>query len=100
MSADFIKAPLEELDYVVNWASWLSGAEVITSSSWDGELPGMIMTTPGYEASFDDTTTTVWLRDGVLGTIYWLRNTITTDGGRKAIRTITVKVEHKSPRGD
>ena len=81
---EFEKGPGEVLDYVENWTTWL-GADTIATSSWS--VPAGIT-----KASDNKTNTlaTIWLVGGTLPEIYPCVNTITTAGGRTAIRTINI----------
>ena len=81
---EFEKGPGEVLDYVENWATWL-GADTIATSTWS--VPAGIT-----KASDSKTNTlaTIWLVGGTLPEIYPCVNTITTAGGRTAVRTINI----------
>ena len=83
----YIQDPDEKLDYTINWSVSL-GTDTIQTSSWSVP-PGL---TEGPPASSNTpTTTTIWLRSGVLGN-YVVVNTITTAGGRTYEGTIRVRV--------
>lgn len=85
----YIKDPNAELDYTVNWASYL-GADTISSSDWT--VPDGI--TNELEAN-TTTTATVWLSGGTVGTKYHLVNRIVTAGGRTDDRSVYVKVKER-----
>jgi len=84
--ADFIKAPGELLDYTLNWEDYLNErAETITDSAFALVEPahGLSITSDGNT----ETLTTVWLSGGTLNKTVRVKNTITTSGGRTAVRT-------------
>lgn len=84
--ADFIKAPSELLDYTLNWEDYLNErAETITDSVF-----ALIEPAHGLSIASDgntETLTTVWLSGGTLNKTVRVKNTITTSGGRTAVRT-------------
>lgn len=88
----FTKDPDAQLDYAVDWSAFLTGSEVITTSSW--EVP-VGLTNVLEEAT--DTIATVWLADGDIGETYTLVNSIETDSTpvRKDDRSFMVRVEQK-----
>lgn len=78
-----IKDPSAELDYGHDWSKWL-GTDTIASSTW---------TVTGATAgatTHDDTTTTVWLTGGVVGTPIVAVNRVVTTGGRTDERTLRI----------
>jgi hypothetical protein len=84
-----VQDPDEVLDWSRDWSEWLPEGDTIVASTWtvegvddDDDNPLEVMTTTGFQATFDDTTTTVWLRHGTLGVAYSVQNRITTAGGR------------------
>ena len=86
----FVKDPASVLDYGFDWSPWLSGAEVITSSTWyiDSGLTG------GSE-SFNDTSTLVFLSGGGVGQDYTVTNRIVTDGNRTVERSFQVQIRDR-----
>lgn len=89
MSAEqtFEKKASEVKDFVIDWSEWLGGSDTIATSTWS--------VAAGITKDSDSNTTTaatVWLSAGTAGTSYTATNTITTDGGRTAIETITIYV--------
>lgn len=85
----FNKDPDARLDYKVDWTSWL-GSDTISTSEWI--VPNGIT----YEAdTFTDTSATVWLSGGSLGSSYEVVNRITTVAGRIDDRTIIIKIRQK-----
>lgn len=85
----FNKDPDARLDYMVDWTSWLS-EDTIANSEWI--VPSGLV----YEADANtDTTATVWLSGGDLGSSYDVVNRITTAAGRIDDRTIIIKIRQK-----
>lgn len=82
------KDPNEVLDYLVDWTARLNG-DTITSSTW---LVPVDITKDSD--SFTDTTTTIWLSAGTIGTLT-LTNRVTTAGGRTMDQSITLTVAEK-----
>lgn len=85
----FNKDPDARLDYMVDWTSWLDG-DTITNSVW--VVPDGIT---DEADTFTDTTATIWLSGGSLGSSYEVVNRITTAAGRIDDRTITIKIRQK-----
>ena len=83
------KDPNAVLDYQFNWAAWL-GSDTIQTSTWD--VPDGITKT---NEDNSDTTTTVWLSGGTVGTSYEVVNQIVTAGGRTDERTPVIHVKEK-----
>lgn len=84
-----LKDPAAVLDYGINWATWLNG-DTISTSTWT--VPTGIT-----QASESETTTvaTIWLSGGTAGEDYLVTNKITTNGGRTDERTIRVSVVNR-----
>lgn len=79
------KDPSDVKDFDLNWAVELDG-ETISTSTW---------TTDGLTneaSSYSGTTTTITLSGGSNGTIYDVRNTITTSGGQTFRKSMAVWV--------
>ena len=85
----FIKDPDATLDYVVNWATWLSG-DTITSSSWVLDS-GLTLVTSSSTTS----TATAWVSGGTAGSAYTVTNRILTAASRTDDRSFTLEVESK-----
>ena len=89
MSQNYVKDPDAVLDYPMNWADWLDG-DTISTSTW---------TVPdGITKDSDSKTTsatTIWLSGGTAGLDYTLINHIVTAAGREDDRTIIIKVREK-----
>lgn len=85
----YTKAPTEVLDYQEDWSDWL-GTDTIATSTWS--FPAGIT-----KESDTNTTTaaTVWVSGGTLGTTYRTSNTVTTAGGRTAIRSVGFRIRQK-----
>lgn len=83
----FTKAPAEVLPYRFDWSLVLGDGETITSSSWtvaEGLAEGA--------TSSDDTSTTITLSGGTLGTLYALTNTIVTSAGLTHERSVRLSI--------
>lgn len=85
----FQKDPVATLDYSVDWSQWL-GADTLATSTWTVPT-GLTQVT----ASNTTTKTTVWLSGGTLGTVYTIKNLITTTGGRTDERSFDVEAVQK-----
>lgn len=70
------KDPDAVLDYQIDWATWLSG-DTISTSTWI--VPAGIVKDSD---SFTTTATTIWLSGGTAGDRYNITNRIVTAGGR------------------
>ena len=68
----FQKDPDAQLDYVINWSSWLNG-DAIASSIWI--VPSGLTL---VDSSFTNENATIWLSGGVIGQRYRVTNRITT----------------------
>lgn len=89
MADDAIKDPGETLDYNFDWSDWLGSAEVLSSSSWSIP-PGLTQ----VSASNSGTLATVWVSGGSAGA-YQLTNTVITNQGRTAVRSLTLRVRNR-----
>lgn len=85
------KDPDEVKDYVVDWSALL-GTDTISTSTWS-VVEGVALTIDSD--SNDDTTTTVWLSGGTVGSNCELLNRVTTAGGRTYDQTCKLKVRSK-----
>jgi len=87
----FIKDPGDVLDYQINWADWLADDTISgTKSTWTVET--------GITEDSNTNTTTgtiIWVSGGTAGENYNLVNHIETVSGRKADRTIVIKVRER-----
>jgi hypothetical protein len=80
------KDPQATLDYTIDWAQWLAG-DTIQTSSW------IVQTGITLSASSNTTTTTtVWLSLGTAGQTYKVTNMITTTAGRTTEQSFNVRV--------
>ena len=83
------KDPNEVLDYVVDWSDRL-GEDIISTSEWT--VPDDITQDSDSKT---DTTTTIWLSGGTVGTTYTFINRITTTGGRTMDQSVKLKLKEK-----
>jgi hypothetical protein len=81
-----IKDPEDVIDYAFNWAPWLDGD---TISSSDFLLPDGLTED---SASFDDTSTQIFVSGGSCGGTYRITNRVVTAGGRTKDQTIRIQV--------
>lgn len=84
------KDPNAFLDYSVNWANWLEGAETIVTSTW--YAPTGI--TKSNESELNGVAT-VWLAGGTVGKEYTIVNRITTSNGRQDERSFRVRIQNR-----
>lgn len=87
----YSKDPSEELDYSVDWSSWLLEGDAVSDVSW--QVPDELSQprTPTH----DGAKATVWLAGGEVDQTYPVICSVTTGVGRKGERTFYVKVEQK-----
>lgn len=85
----YIHDPNAVLDYQNDWAAWLDG-DTITTSTWS--VPAGITKDSD---SHTTTTTTVWLSGGTAGSEYHCINHVVTAAGREDDRTITIRVQER-----
>lgn len=78
--AGLIKDPIEVLDIVLKWQKPLKDGDEIDTSTWEVEGSGLTLT--GSKTSVE---TRLWLSAGTDGTIYRLRNVVTTVLGRTLV---------------
>lgn len=80
------KDPNAIKDYSMNWAPWLDG-DTIATSTWI--VPTGITKLSDTNTT---TTTTIWLSSGTANSTYRLTNRITTAGGRTEDASITIHI--------
>ena len=83
------KDPDAVLDYSIDWSDWLTGSEVIATSTWT--VPSGI--TKDSDSN-NDTLTVIWLSGGTAGVTYRLVNHIKTDSSpvREEDRSISIYI--------
>ncbi len=84
------KDPDELLDYEIDWSARLVDGDTISAATW--EVPTGITE---ETTSHADTTATIWLSGGTLGTRYTLTSRVTTTGGRIMDQSVRIKVKAK-----
>lgn len=97
--------PADVLDYENDWRDlsegkpFLGESEVIVSSTWTVYDTGWDVSDDAAidstAPSFTDTTTKVWVSEGVLGKTVYLTNHIVTDEGREKDDTIAITFEEQ-----
>lgn len=86
----FSKDPDAVLDYSFDWATWLDGAEAISSYTIDADS-GITVDSDAESSGV----VTVWLSGGTAGITYAVRCEIVTDDSRTDERTLFVKVKQR-----
>ena len=79
--------PAENLDYSIDWSSWLAKGDSLISSNWNAPSD-ITLSFP----SMSDNKTIVWLAGGVEGQNYEIINTVSTSQGRTGVKTINLPV--------
>lgn len=81
------KDPSAILDYTINWAPWLNG-DVVVSSTWRTDSGITVQT-----SNSTPTLASVWLTGGTSGYSYKITNVITTSGGRLNEKSFVLPVQ-------
>jgi len=86
-----IKDPSALLDYVVDWAPWLtgSGADTLASVTWTAT--GLTVD----HSSFTTTDATIWISGGVVGALYAVTCHVVTAAGRIDERSFHMRIREK-----
>lgn len=86
MTTNYQKTSAEILDYTVSWVDFLS-TDTIATSAWvlDQGITDV-------SDSNTTTTTTIFVSGGAVDKTYTLTNTITTAGGRTAVRSFLLSI--------
>lgn len=84
------KDPNADLDFGIGWGDWLTGAEMISTSTWI--VPTGIT---GHDDSNDATSATIWLSGGQLGEVYTVTNRIVTSQGRTDERSLIISIANR-----
>lgn len=87
--SSFMKDPDAVLDYTIDWSSFLSSGDTITSSTWVSSSVDISIDSD----SFTSTMTTVWLSGGIDGFSYEITNHVVTAYGREDDRVIIIEIE-------
>ncbi len=80
------KDPDAILDYINDWVYWLNG-DTISTSQWTADTGITVVS-----SIKTDTTATVWLSGGTVGSTYLVTNRIVTVAGRTDDRSISIRV--------
>ena len=80
------------LDYLFDFALWLTAGEVISTAVITASPVGITVGAPAPATTFTTTAVTVWLSGGVVGQTYTVGCRITTSAGRTDERSLTVTV--------
>ena len=92
MPKTFTKDPEAVLDYTIDWTDWLIDSDTIIASTWTVPVG---ITKNSDAISENESLTTIWLSNGIVGTNYSLVNHITTSEGRQDDRTIIIRIREK-----
>ena len=84
------KDPNSELDYAIDWSTWLAASETISTSTWI--LESGITKLSDTKTS---TTTTVWISGGTASIDYTVTNRIITSAGRTVDRSFILFVRER-----
>ena len=90
----YLKDPLSEVDYAVDWGTdYLEGQTILTSAWWvePEEIGGIEVD----EASFDLSRTAARLRGGLAGHVYSVINQVALSDGTLDRRSICLRVEQR-----
>ena len=91
--ATFTQDPDAVLDYTRDWATYLAG-DTISTSTWIVDA-GITLGTGGKAPTNNATTATAWLSGGTVHAAYFVTNRITTAGGRTDDRSFLLTIEEK-----
>ncbi len=86
MASIFPKVPGETLKLTIDWSTWLPSATSINASSWSADTGITVVSN-----TCTTTTSVIVVSGGDAYTKYALVNTVNTNGGVIAIRTIYVQ---------
>jgi hypothetical protein len=93
--------PSDKLDYGWDWQKqpdpFLALGETITTSTWTAFTDEWVVSTDITlsDESHTETTTTVWVSDGVVGSTYRLTNHIVTSQSREKDETFEIYIEEQ-----
>lgn len=85
------KDPNEVLDYLLSWARRVPEGDSIAGSTWLVDEGDVVVDSD----SFTDTTATVWLSGGTVGTRCVLTNRVTTTEGRTMDQSVSIRIREK-----
>lgn len=87
----YAKDPSSEMDYSFDWANWLKAGETISSTNWTVEPGGAGALALGTNIEAG-TIRGKYVSGGDIGCRYRLSCEITTSAGRRAERSIIIRV--------
>ena len=88
------KDPRAQLQYGVDWGDWIDAGDTISTSTWTLETTGTHQLILG-DALVASNVSYVTITSGNTGTIYTVRNSITTGSGYKDTRRFRIQVEDR-----
>ncbi len=80
--------PDYDLDYGIDWSSWLATNDIIVDSEWI--VPAELT---NHDSGHGDDLAVIWLSGGESVNVYEVTNRITTLAGRQKDQTIYYRVE-------
>lgn len=86
----FIKSPDSKLDYILDWAAWLSSGETIIDSSW--EINSSELVNEGSFILNQSKSVSLWVSGGVFNKTYTIKNIITTSLGKIESHIFQIKI--------
>lgn len=90
MIPQYTKDPDATLDYVINWGTWLTTGETITTYTVTTD-PGITLASTSRAGAL----ITMWLTGGTNRAAYTITCHITTSTGRQDDRSITINVANR-----
>jgi hypothetical protein len=91
MEALYYKDPDAYLDYAMDWSTWVSTGESL--STYVVAVNSSLLTISTH--SLSGNTVTAWLSGGVVGQVYTVSVKITTNGARVDERSFRVKIKQR-----
>jgi len=88
-----LQSPNETLDWHQDWSDFIGAGDGVASSVWSISPEGPTMSGEAFDNSIQ--TSTVFLSGLTGGVTYQLRNHITTNFGRTAVREIVVRCNNR-----
>lgn len=91
MEALFYKDPDAVLDYAMDWSTWLSSGEAISTWLVAADSSLITVSTHSHAAGV----VTAWLSGGVVGSAYTISVKVVTSSSRTEERSFKVKIKQR-----